>query len=176
MAVQAVRIDYPKQWFIIGTVVVASAMATMLFLAYDTIEEFGRAFWLVCALGMGIPLLLLLVPPIFTCHHVGEKSLKLRMGFLMNSTIPFTQIKEIKDHSIRLGAVTVGIGVRYIGGRSTVYVTSSFHNPINIRLHEPEQLGKLLRPKVDTIIMNVKDKEGFMALIRDRIGAESEDD
>ena len=174
MTVEAVSIDYPKQWFIVGSVVVASAMGAMLFLAYDTIEEFGRTFWLVCAFGFGVPLLLMLVPPIFTCHYVGERSLKLKMGLLMNSTIPFTQIKDIRDHSIRFGAVSIGIGVRYIGGRSTVYVTSSFDNPIAIRLHGLQQLGRFLRPRVDTIVMNVKDKEGFVALIRDRIGAEEE--
>jgi hypothetical protein len=168
--VQAVRIDYPKRWFVVGTAIVVPSMAAMLVLAVDTIETFGRTFWFACAFGICVPLLLLLVPPIFTYHYAGEKGLKLRMGLLMNSTVPYRYIRDIRDHSLRFGGLLIGVGVRYIGGKKTVYVTSSFDDLIEIRFHGPQKLGTFLRPMVDTVVMNVVDKEGFMAIVMDKAG------
>lgn len=163
----AVRIDYPKRWFAIGTALDAAAMAVMLWLSWDSNEAFARAFWAACAVAVCGPLLLLFVPPMFTCHYAGEKGLRLRMGLLINTTVPYKHIRRISDARITLGSVMVGIGVKYVS-RRTVFVAASFKDIVTIRLDGPLQLGSPLRPLVDTIILSVKDREGFVALVKDR--------
>ena len=166
----AVRIDYPKLWFAAGSATDAMATAVMLFFAYDSVETFARALWTACALVIGVPIFLVLFPPLFTCHYVGEKGLRLRMGLLMNATVPFRLISGIGESRVNYGPVTVGIGVKYVAKRRLVFVTSSFRRLVSIRLEGPQQLGSPLRPLVDQIIMSVEDSEGFVALIKDRAG------
>lgn len=172
LAVDAVRIDYPKTWFVVGTAIDLAAMATMAFLAYDSVESFGRAFWSVCAIAICTPLLFVLVPPMFTSHYIGEKGIRLRMGLLMNSTVPYRYIRSISDTRVGFGSVMVGIGVKFVSKRKLVFVTSSFRNLVAIKLDGPQQLGGPLRPLVDQVVLSVKDKEGFVALVKDRAGLE----
>lgn len=168
--VHAVRIDYPKRWFLIGAAVDAAAMAVMLWLSWGSGEAFARAFWAACAVVICGPLMLLFVPPLFTCHYAGEKGLRLRMGLLINATVPYRYIRLISDAKVTFGSVMVGIGVKYMSKRRTVFVTASFKELVSIRLDGPQQLGSPLRPLVDTIVLSVRDKEGFVALVKDRAG------
>lgn len=172
VATDAVRIDYPKQWFAVAAAVDVAAMAVMLYFAYGSVEQFGRWFWAGCALLICVPLLLVLVPPMFTCHHAGEKGLRLRMGLLMNATVPYRYIASVGESRVGFGAVMVGIGVRFVAKRKVVFVTSSFRDLVSIRLDGPQQLGGPLRPLVDQVVLSVKDREGFVALVRDRAGLE----
>ncbi|MGD9962606.1 MAG: hypothetical protein AB7S97_01710 [Thermoplasmata archaeon] len=172
VAVQTVRVDYPKLWFAAGSAVGAAAMAAMLYLAYDSVELFGRVFWAACALVICVPILLMLVPPMFTCHYVGEKGLRLRMGLLMNTTVPYRYLRGVGDSKVSYGPLTVGIGVKYVPKRKLVFVTSSFKHLVAIRFDGPQQLGSPMKPLVDQVVLNVRDKEGFVALIRDRAGLE----
>jgi hypothetical protein len=169
---EAVRIDYPKQWFAIGAAIDIAVMATMLYFAYDSVEPFARGFWAACALLICVPLLLVLVPPMFTCHYIGEKGLRLRMGLLMNTTLPYRYIAAVADSKVNFGSVMVGIGVKFVAKRKVVFVTSSFKGLVSIKLDGPQQLGGPLRPLVDQVVLSVKDKEGFVALIKDRAGLE----
>lgn len=172
VAVDAVRVDYPKLWFAVGSAVDAAAMAAMLFLSYDSVEPFGRTLWAACVAVVCVPLLLILAPPMFTCHYVGEKGLRLRMGLLMNTTIPYRYVRGVGDSKVSYGPVTVGIGVKYVPKRKLVFVTSSFKDLVSIRLDGPQQLGSPLKPLVDQVILSVKDKDGFVALIKDKAGLE----
>ncbi len=169
---EAVRVDYPKLWFATGSAADIAAMAAMLFLAYDSVETFARVFWAASALVVCVPILLVLFPPLFTCHYIGEMGLRLRMGLLMNTTVPFRLIKGIGESKVNYGPVMVGIGVKYVAKRRLVFVTSSFKHLVSIRLDGPQQLGSPIRPLVDQIIVSVEDREGFVALIKDRAGLE----
>ena len=172
VAVDAVRIDYPKLWFAAGAAIDAVAMAVMFFLAYDAVEDFARIMWTACAVLICGPLLLLFVPPMFTSHHAGEKGLHLRMGLLMNTTVPYRYIKGVTDAKVTYGSIMVGIGVKYVAKKKTVFVTASFKDLISIKLDGPQQFGSLMRPLVDQIVLSVKDKEGFVSIIKDRAGLE----
>lgn len=172
VAVQTVRVDYPKLWFTLGSAADIAAMVTMLYLAYDSVELFGQAFWAACALVICVPILLVLFPPVFTCHYVGEKGLRLRMGLLMNATVPYRYMRGVSDSKVSYGPLMVGVGVKYVPKRKLVFVTSSFKDLVAIRLDGPQQLGSPLRPLVDQVVLSVKDKEGFVALIKDRAGLE----
>lgn len=169
----AVRIDYPKRWFAIGAAFDIAVMAVMLFLAYDSVEDFARIMWSACAVGIGGPLLLLFVPPLFTSHHLGEKGMHLRMGLLVNTTVPYKYIKAVTDGRVSFGSVMIGIGVKYVAKRKTVFITASFRDLVSIKLDGPQQLGTPLRPLVENIVMTVTDKEGFVALVKDRAGLEA---
>lgn len=172
VTVEAVRIDYPKRWFAIGTAIDVAAVAVMAYLAYVSIEEFSRMFWTACAVLVGVPVLLILVPPMFTCHHLGEKGLRLRMGLLMNTTVPYRWIRSVTDSNVNYGPLAVGIGVRYAPKKKLVFVTSTFGGLVSVRLQGPQALGGALRPMVDQVVMSVEDPEGFVALVRDRAGLE----
>lgn len=169
----AVRIDYPKLWFAVGAAVDLGAMAAMLFLAYDAVEDFARVMWGACAALICGPLLLLFVPPLFTSHYAGEKGLHLRMGLLVNTTVPYRYIRAVTDAKVSFGSVMVGIGVKYVAKRKTVFITASFRDLVMLKLDGPQQLGTPLRPLVENVIVTVKDKEGFVALIKDRAGLEA---
>jgi len=174
VAIQAVKIEYPKRWFAAGTAVDLIAMATMIWLALDSVEDFARILWSACAVLICIPLLFLFVPPMFTSHYAGEKGLHLRMGLLVNTTVPYRHIKGVADAKATFGSVMIGIGVKYVSKKKTVFVTASFKDLISIRLDGPQQFGTpLLRPVVEQIVLSVKDKEGFIAVIKDRAGLEA---
>lgn len=172
VAVGAMRIDYPKLWFAIGSAVDAAAMAAMLWMAYGSIEDFSRYFWAACALLVCVPVLLVLAPPLFTAHHLGEKGLRLRMGLLMNTTIPYRYIAGISGSNVSYGPFTVGIGVKYVPKKGTVFVTSSFTGLVALQFHGPQQLGGVLRPMVTQVVLSVRDRDGFVALVKDRAGLE----
>ena len=173
VAADAVRVDYPKQWFAIGAGIDLVAMLTMLWFASESIESFARTMWTACALLICVPLLFLFVPPMFTAHYMGEKGLRLRMGLLINATVPYKYIINISDAKVTFGSVMVGIGVKYVSKRKAMFVTASFKDLVAIYLDGPQQLGGPLRPPVQQVIVTVKDKEGFVALVKDRAGLEA---
>ncbi len=168
VAADAVRVDYPKRWFAVGAGIDIAAMGTMLWLAADSIEPFARTMWTACALLICVPLLFLFVPPIFTCHHVGEKGVRLRMGILINATIPFERIVNVSDAKVSFGSVMVGIGVKYVHKKKLLFVTASFRDLVSIYLDGPQEIGAPLKPLVQQVVLTVKDREGFMALVKDR--------
>lgn len=169
-AVDAVRIDYPKRWFALGAAIDAVALAAMVYLANDSVEQFARIMWSACAVLICVPLLFLFVPPLFTAHYIGEKGLRLRMGLLINITVPYKHIRAISDAKVTFGSVMIGIGVKHVAKGKTLFVTASFKDLVSIRLDGPQQFGSLLRPSVENVVVTVKDKEGFVALIKDRAG------
>jgi len=173
VAADAVRVDYPKQWFAVGTGIDAVAMATMLWLAHGSIEPFARTMWTACALLICVPLLFLFVPPMFTAHYVGDKGVRLRMGLLINTTVPYKYIINVSDARVTFGSVMVGIGVKYVSRKKIVFVTASFKDLVSIYLDGPQRIGGPLSPMVQQIVMTVKDKEGFVALIKDRADLEA---
>jgi hypothetical protein len=173
VAVDAIRIEYPKRWFALGAAIDLVAMAAMIYLAYDSVEDFGRIMWSGCAVVICVPLLILFGTPLFTAHYIGEKGLRLRMGLLINTTVPYKHMKAVSDAQVSFGSIMIGIGVKHVSKGRTMFVTASFKDLISIRLDGPQQLGSPLRPLVENIVLTVKDKEGFVALIKDRAGLEA---
>ena len=170
--VPATRIDYPKHWFLLWTIVWAVGTAVLLFLAYDSVEESTRIFWSAAAVFVGIIMFYLFVIPLFTFHIAGAKGLRLRMGVLIHETIQYEWIKEVKETSIHWGGVRVGIGVRYAPMMKALFVTSSFRSLVLIRLDKEHRLGRPIRRPVQEIILSVNSASSFIDTITQRAGME----
>jgi len=172
VAISAIRVDYPKRWFSVGSAIVLIGTAVMLYLAIDAKEEFSRWFWVACAALVGGYLSALLVPPLFTSHQAGQKGLRLKMGLLMNMTIPYDNITDVREAALNLGGIRVGIGVKFVPSKGLVYVTSSFGALLAVSLKEPVDMGRFVQRSVHTIVLSVVDREGFVAIVKDRAGLE----
>jgi len=170
--IPAVRIDYPKYWFVLGTLVWAVSTALLLFLAYDSIEDSTRLFWAAATVFEGIVMFYLFVPPLFTHHYAGAKGLRLRMGVLINETIPYEWVKEVRETSVHWGGVRVGIGVRYAPMMKALFVVSSFRTLVLIRFEDEHRLGRPIRRPVREIILSVNSASSFIDTITEKAGLE----
>jgi len=114
----------------------------------------------------------LFVPPIFTYHIAGAKGLRLRMGLLINETIPYDWIKEVKETSVHWGGVRVGVGVKYAPIMKALFVTSSFRTLVLIRLDQEHRFGMPIKRPVTEIILSVNSASSFIDTIMQRAGME----
>jgi hypothetical protein len=169
---EAVKIDYLKRWFMLGTAVYVATTAALFYLSESSVEDSMRTFWFAAGLIEGTLFFLFIVPPLLTSHLAGEKGLRLHMGFLINETIPYDWIHEIKETSIHWGAVKVGIGVRYSSIARALFVTSSFSNLIVIKLDKEHMIGRVFRKPVSEIVISVNFAKGFMDAMSQRAGFE----
>jgi hypothetical protein len=165
---QTVEVQYPKHWFLTGTMVCVPATVVIIYLAATAKEDFAMAVWGIVGALFGAWTFLFIVPPLFTHYLAGEKGLRIRMGLLINTTIPYTWIREVKETAVKRGALTVGIGVRYSPIMETAFVISSFGSLVTLKLEEPFEVGGILKHRVSTIVLSVRDKPSFMAMIRQR--------
>jgi hypothetical protein len=164
------RIDYPKHWFMLGTIVWGAATAILSYLAWTSIEDTIRLFWILLTAFESILLAYLFVLPLFTHHMMGSKGLKLRMGLLINETIPYDWIKEVRETSVRWGGVRVGVGVRYAPIMKVMFVTSSFQSLVALRLDKEHRLGSPIKRSVEEIVLSVHSAAVFMDQLQDRAG------
>jgi hypothetical protein len=168
----AVRIDYPKHWFMLGTIVWVVGTAVLTYLAYDSVEDSTKLFWVAATFLEAAIMFYLFVLPLFTHHYAGAKGLKLRMGALINETIPYDWIKEVRETSVHWGGVRVGIGVRYASLMEVLFVTSSFTTLVAIRFDKEHNLGRPIKRPVKEIVLSVKSASSFIDLVRQRAGME----
>jgi len=165
---EAVRIDYPKHWFVMGTMGWALATFALFYLAESSKEDVVRTIWLVVGSAEGVLLGLFFVPPLFTYHLAGEKSLRLRMGLLIDATIPYSWMRQVKETSVRWGGVRVGIGVRYAPITRMLFVTTEFDDLVSIRLDGPHAMGGLLKRQVEELILSVNLRSKLVDLVRSK--------
>ncbi len=169
--VQPTRIDYPKHWFMVGTVAWALVTALMMYLASISIGNAVRAFWIIVGVVEGVLLAYLFVFPLFTHHMLGAKGLRLRMGLSINETIPYEWIKEVRETSVNWGGVRVGIGVRYAPIMRVIFLTSSFQSLVALKLDGEHRLGSPIKRPVEEIVISVYSASHFMDQLRERTGA-----
>lgn len=167
---EAVKIDYPKHWFLMGTVMWLIATAVLSYLAATSPTEGTRTFWAIAAAVEGALMFLFFVPPLFTSHWAGEKALRLNMGLLVNATIPYAWIREIRQTNVNWGGVRVGIGVRYSALSRTLFVTSEFNELVSLKLDGQHQFGRLLKMRPDQVVVSVSMPTTLISLVRERAG------
>ena len=169
-AVPVVRADYPKTWFAAGATALAGAAAYSAWSALDSIEEFGRYFWGGAAVLACILLFAIFLPPLFTSHRLGARGIRVRMGLLIDVTVPYEWIVETRHASVKRGTLSFGLGVKYSGASDTVYVLSTSSNLISVVLDAKHGLGGFMRPDVSQLVLSVKDPSTVMDVIRERSG------
>ncbi len=165
---EPVRIDYPKNWFVLMAVIIEAVVVWLFLGALGSPEGAWRTFWLVASPIIGAVAFVFLVPPMFTHHLAGEKGLRLKMGWLLDTTVPYAWIKDLKETSVSRGAVRVGIGVRYFGISRVLFVTSSFGNLAKVTLDREHQIGRILKRPVGEIVLSVSYMPAFMETVRAR--------
>ncbi len=169
---EPVRINYQKLWFALGTAVCVAITAALFYLSVSSVEDSVKMFWLAAGLVEGTLFFLFIVPPLMTSHLAGDKGLRLHMGLLIDETIPYDWIREIKETSIHWGAVKVGIGVRYSAITRGLFVTSSFSNLVVIKLDAEHMMGRVFRKPVSEIVVSVSFAKGFLDAIGQKAGFE----
>lgn len=167
---EPLRIHYPKHWFVIMAMVFESVVAWLFVTAYTNAVGDWKLVWMVASPLTGVLMGLFLVPPIFTHHLAGDKSLRLRMGLLINDTVPYSWIKEVKATSVRSGGIRVGIGVRYFSISRMLFVTSSFSSLIVLKFDQEHVMGKLWKKRVEEIVLSVVFAPPVIEAIRGRAG------
>ena len=167
---EAVRIPYPKHWFAMGTIMWAVATTILVYLSSTAPTEGTRLFWAIVSAAEGVALFLFFVPPLFTSHWAGKKALRLRMGLLMDASIPYDWVKEVKQTNVNWGGVRVGIGTRYSALSKTLFVTSEFRDLVAIKLDGEHSLGRVIKVKPEQIVLSVQEPWKLMELLRDRTG------
>jgi len=165
-------IGYTRVWFGLGAIVCTVGIISSIYLAYESLEEFTRAFWMIVGSALAIFMVVFIIPCLITTHAAGEKGLHLRMGILINATVPYDAIREIAPDTVRWGALTVGIGVRHKQKQRTVFIVSTFKNLVIIRLNRDLKLGGLLGPTVGQIVLSVKDVDSFLSTVASMSGTE----
>ena len=169
--IEPLRIDYPKRWFLLMAIVMEGIVAWLLYSMIGAPEGLWRTFWMIFAPVVGVLAFLFLVPPLFTHHLAGDKSLRLRMGLLLDSTVPYAWIKDVKETSVSRGGLFVGIGVRYFPITKVLFVTSSFTNLAKVTFKEEHVMGRLLKRPVSEIVLSVSYLPALMEPIRVRVPA-----
>ncbi|MBU0684701.1 MAG: hypothetical protein ABIE25_04375 [Thermoplasmatota archaeon] len=169
---EAVKISYQKRWFALGTATYVAMTAALFYLSESSVEDSIKIFWFAAGLAEGILFFLFIVPPLLTSHLAGDKGLRLHMGLLIDETIPYNWVREIKESSIHWGAVKVGIGVRYSGITRALFVTSSFNNLVVIKLDKEHMIGRVFRKPVSEIVVSVSFAKGFLDAMSQRAGLE----
>ncbi len=163
---EPVRIDYPKRWFLIMAVVIEAVVIWLFIGAMGFPSGTWKTLWLIVTPTIGVLAFLFLVPPLFTHHLAGEKGLRLKMGLLLDATVPYAWIKDIRETSVSRGSIRVGIGVRYFPITKVLFVTSSFGNLAKITLDGERTMGRVLRRPVNEIVLNVTYMTGLLEAVR----------
>jgi len=167
---QPLRIDYPIHWFVILTIVFESVIVWLFFTAYANAADNWKVLWLVVSPLTGLLIGLFLVPPMLTHHLAGERSLRLRMGLLINETVPYSWIKEVKQTSVHRGGLRVGIGVRYFHISRILFVTSAFSSLVTMKLDGQHDMGRFRKKQVEEIVISVRYASPVIDTLRGRIG------
>ncbi len=167
---EPLRIDYPKYWFVILFLVSESVVAWLFYTTYSNASGGWRTLWMIVSPTVGILFLMFLLPPIFTYHLAGEKGIRIRMGWLINTTIPYRWITDVKQTSIHRGSLSVGVGVRYFPITRALFVTSAFTNLVVLRLDGEHIIGRIRKRRVEEIVLSVSYMPAMMETVKQRAG------
>jgi hypothetical protein len=165
---EPLRIDYPKHWFVILILAFEGVAVWLFYTTYSNAVGGWRTLWMIVSPTVGIIFLLFLLPPVLTYHLAGEKGLRIRMGWLINTTIPYGWITEMKETSVRRGGLSVGVGVRYFPISKALYVTSSFTNLVALRLDGEHVIGRIRKRRVEEIVLSVSYMPAMMENVKER--------
>lgn len=103
------------------------------------------------------------LPPVATKHQVTSAAAVLRQGWFFALTIPFKKIASIRV----VGELPGKTGVRLSRRDATLQVLSSGRGVVRIDLTEPITVRRV---KVDRVLLDAEDPEGFVACVRERMG------
>lgn len=161
---------YPIVWFAILAFTFEALGIYVFAAALIDPDAVLRGAWLVVG-----PLIMALatfffLPPIFTKHLAGERVIRIHMGLLIDATIPYAVIKEVRDTSIHRGGVRVGVGVRYFPITKAMFVTSSFSDLVRLKFHDEMLIGRFSKKPVEELILSVSNKSQFMETVKVRAG------
>lgn len=167
---RVVEFGYPRFWFVVLAVVFESLSAYLFLFALLDPDAVLREVWLALGPAIGVAAFLFLVPPLFSKHLAGERALRLKMGLLIDATIPYAVIKEVRDTNVHRGGIRVGVGVRYFPISRAMFVTSSFSDLVMIRFHDEMLIGRLTKKPVEELVLSVNNKSLFIETVKIKSG------
>jgi hypothetical protein len=162
------KIEYPKHWFVILAILLWLVDLLAFCSAYVAEESDWRTSWLIITPLVAALIFLFFVPPMFTHHLVGDRGLLIRMGLLINLTVPYEWIVEVKETYVHRGGLRIGVGVRYFPISKALFVTSSFSTLVKIRLDGEHAIGGVRKKRVEEIVLSVKSVNLFLDALTER--------
>ncbi len=147
---------YDRKWIMRSTLFLTVAVIwvmvlIVLLLPFDTLVT------IVMGLALGLFLLVVGVSPFLTRHSVDANDIILRQGWHFTVSVPIENIKAInlideapKDRSLLISQ-TKGI----------LNITSCKRDLISLKLRRPQRIASVFWRKVDEIVFDVTDREGF---------------
>ncbi len=121
--------------------------------------------WYVSLVILLFALLLVFgISPLFTSHRLTRSRLMLRQGLFFRSVVPLMDIESAKVYD---GEVRIGLALSLRS--SILFVTSSKHNLVEIRLKRPKRFPQLLGFSANRIVLNVDKRDELLAALSERL-------
>lgn len=133
---------------------------------------FGQGFeiptiWSVSfALIIIMTLLIFGISPLLTTHWLTRTRLVLRRGWYFRTIIPLNDITSIQAYD---GESRLGLNLSLHS--STLFVTSSRVDLVNIKLKKPRRFIQMFGLAAKNVIFNVEEREKFLNAINERLGS-----
>jgi len=110
-----------------------------------------------------IPLIVFGISPLLTSHRLTKRRIIIRQGWYFKVVLAVKNIEEAEP--LEIGKV----GIKSAPGRPTLYVTTSDHNLVSIRLKNPRRVMWVWGKKVDELVINVENRNRFIEELSERI-------
>ena len=158
---------YDKVYFYTRTVFYLILLLFALAVTLSSHDPGALLPWLVALFSILTAAILVLgVSPLLTSHWLTRTRLVLRRGLYFRAIIPLVEVASVGsyDAETRLG-LSLSLNSRIL------FLTSSRHDLVEIRLKRPRRFSMVLGLKAKRIVFNVNNPEEFLAAMRERLSS-----
>ncbi|MFQ6106770.1 MAG: PH domain-containing protein [Thermoplasmata archaeon] len=153
---------YPKAFLMVrlSLVLVVVVLLLMLVAFFPLMGAWSVIFFIVLIFYLGV----VGISPFFTDHWVTLTRLVLRQGLYFKVSIPYSEIESIETTN-----EVAKYGVRSSWVKGKVYIATSQHGLVSIKLRNPIRFLLILGKSATELIVSVDEPERFMRAIRERM-------
>jgi hypothetical protein len=154
--------SYPKGYLYLRLVLILMivgilVMITLIFAIFGVWTALVLAMLIVYMIVVGIS-------PLFTSHWVTLARLVLRQGLYFKVSIPYSDIESVEQTN-----EVAKYGVRASWMKNKVFVTTSQHGLVLMKLRKPIRLLLVLGRSANELIVSVDEPERFVEAVRERM-------
>lgn len=158
---------YERVYFYTRTAFYIILLIFALALTFGSSDPSALLPWLVVLFSVLVAAVLILgISPLLTTHWLTRTRLVLRRGWYFKAVIPLVEIASVKpyDAESRLG-LTLSLN------SSILFLTSSRHDLVEIRLKRPRRFALMLGLKANRIVFNVERRDEFLSAASERLAS-----
>jgi hypothetical protein len=155
--------SYPKGFLFLRLVLMLMVLAFLVMLTL-MFAIFG--VWTAILLGVLLTYMLIVgISPFFTNHWVTLARLVLRQGLYFKTSIAYSNIESIEPTN-----EVAKYGVRASWLKNKVFVATSQHGLVLVKLRNPIRLMLVLGRSADELVISVDEPDSFVQAVRERMG------